>query len=285
MEANDLKDFSLQTTDFSSIEKLQDLAIVNRYFGMVLNIGPYRDNFIKVGEPYRFVEGRILWVTGGDAYFEQTLEEHYIKKGDIVLLAPETIMELNECSKDFTMTGVIYKENVAVNKSLIIHANGEAWEETMKLANSLWDIARRTPFRRDTVNHIVRAIISDIEDWGIAEQEATPEEKVSRYGRIFSQFRKMVNENCCKHRDIPFYAKELAVSPNHLSRLVAKESGKPAMYWINRAILVWAKVLLKDKNNSICDVAERLNFPDQSAFSFYFKRETGMTPSKYRKAD
>ena len=75
MKTGILNDFSLRTTDFSSLENLKDLAFVNEYFGMILNIGPYRDNFIRVGQPYRFVEGRILWVTGGSADFELTLEE------------------------------------------------------------------------------------------------------------------------------------------------------------------------------------------------------------------
>lgn len=285
MKTKDLKDFSLQTTDFSSIEGLRGEAIVNRHFGMMLNIGPYRNNFIKIGEPYRFVEGRILWVTGGDAYFDLTLEEYHMEKGDIVLLAPEAIIELKECSKDFTMMGVICKECVPVSKNLILHANDEAWGETVRLADLLWGIASQTPFRRDTVNHMLSAIISDIEDWSMTEQEAAPKEKESRSKRIFNMFKKKVNEHCCQHRDIPFYAKELALSPHHLSRLVSKESGETAMFWINRAILVRAKVLLKDKENTICDVAEKLNFPDQSAFSTYFKRETGMTPSQYRKAD
>ncbi len=109
MKSSVLNDFSLQTTDFSSLENLPNLAFVNEYFGMVLNIGPYRNNFIRIGHPYRFVEGRILWVTEGNADFELTLEEYHIEKGDIILLAPETIMELKSCSDAFTMMGIIYK--------------------------------------------------------------------------------------------------------------------------------------------------------------------------------
>ncbi len=57
------------------------------------------------------------------------------------------------------------------------------------------------------------------------------------------------------------------------------------MYWINRATLIQAKVLLKNKDILVSEVADRLNFPSQSAFGFFFKRETGMTPSEYQKAD
>ena len=57
------------------------------------------------------------------------------------------------------------------------------------------------------------------------------------------------------------------------------------MYWLNRATLIQAKVLLKKKNMLVSEVADRLNFPSQSAFGYFFKRETGMTPTEYQKAD
>ena len=57
------------------------------------------------------------------------------------------------------------------------------------------------------------------------------------------------------------------------------------MYWINRATLIQTKVLLKKKNMLVSEVDDRLNFPSQSAFGYLFKRETGMTPTEYQKAD
>lgn len=285
MKAGVLNDFSLQTTDFSSLENLPDLAFVNEYFGMILNIGPYRDNFIRVGQPYRFVEGRILWVTEGSADFELTLEEYHIEKGDIILLAPESIMELKSCSDSFTMMGIIYKENIPVGKNLIIHAGENDWHETVRLANILWYIARHTPFRRETVSNIVSAIISDMQDINRAEQELAPKKRKTRQELVFSKFKKLVNEHCSRHRTIPFYADELNLTPHYLSSLIAKISGKSVMYWINRATLIQAKVLLKNKDMLVSEVADRLNFPSQTAFGYFFKRETGMTPTEYQKAD
>lgn len=42
---------------------------------------------------------------------------------------------------------------------------------------------------------------------------------------------------------------------------------------------------MKKKNMLVSEVADRLNFPSQSAFGYFFKRETGMTPTEYQKAD
>lgn len=283
MKAGVLNEFSLQTTDFSSLDNLPDLAFVNDHIAMLLDIGTYRDNFVKVGTPYRLVEGRILWVTRGSANLELTLDEYHIKKGDIVLLAPETILELKSCSDDYSMIGVMYKENMPINKNLIIHPEESDWHETMRLANILWNIARRTPFRLETVSNIVAAIISDIQDINRAEQEMAPKKRKTRQELVFSKFKKLVNEHCSRHRTIPFYAYELNLTPHYLSSLIAKISGQSVMYWINRATLIQAKVLLKNKDILVSEVADRLNFPSQSAFGYFFKRETGMTPSEYQK--
>lgn len=285
MKAGILNDFSLQTTDFSSLDNLPDLAFVNEHIAMLLDIGNYRENFVKAGIPYRLVEGRILWVTKGCADIELTLDEYHIKKGDIILLAPETIMELKSCSDDYSMIGVMYKENIPINNNIIIHPGDSDWRETMRLANILWDVARRTPFRRDTVNHIVSAIISDIQDINRAEQELTPKKRMTRQELVFSKFKKLVNEHCCRHRTIPFYADELNLTPHYLSSLIARVSGRSVMHWINRATLLQAKVLLRDRDIRVGEVADRLNFPTSSAFGYFFKRETGMTPSEYRKGD
>lgn len=285
MKAGTLNDFSLQNTDFSSLENLPDLAFVNEHFGMILNVGPYRYNFIKVGQPYRFIEGRILWVTEGWADIEMTLDRYRLHKGDIVLLAPETILELKANSPEYNMIGVIYKVDIPVSKNLIINATESDWHETIRLAQILWDIARHTPFRRDTLNHLLSAIISYIQDINRAEQEQNPKKRMTRQEQVFSKFKKLVNEHCSRHRTIPFYADELALTPHYLSSLIAKTSGQSVMYWINRATLIQAKVLLNNKDILVSEVAYRLNFPSQSAFGTFFKRETGMTPGEYRKSD
>lgn len=285
MKKGALNDFSLRTNDFSSLAGLPDLAFVNEHFGMFLNIGPYRDRFVRPGQPYRFVEGRIMWITGGSADLELTLEEYHVSKGDIMLLAPESIVEQKSCSDDFTMMGIIYKEDMPVDKSLIIHAGEDGWQETVRLADILWDVARQAPFRLVTVGHLLSAIISCIQDMGRAELERNTSKVKTRQEQVFGSFKKLVNEHCRRHRNIRFYADELALTPHYLSGLVAATSGRSVMWWINRATLVQAKVLFRSKDTLVSEVAERLNFPSLSAFGTFFKRETGMTPSEYQRAD
>lgn len=281
--ANVLNEFSLSGTDFSSIENAPQLAIVNEHFGMILGVGPYREHFIKAGQPYRFLEGRILMVTDGTAICELNLEAHHLEKGDIVLLMPETVMELQECSEDFNLIGIIYKEHLSATKNILLHATPQEWQESLRLVTALWEIAHHDPFREETVRLLISAIIHNIQDINRVEEERQPSIQLSRQEQLFKQFKRLVNEHGHRERSIPFYADRLVITPHYLSTLVSKVSGHSVMYWINRVTILQAKVLLKDKNMMASEIADQLNFPSPSAFGMFFKRETGMTPGEYKK--
>lgn len=279
------KDFSLEGTDFSCFADRPDLAIVNEHFGMTWNMGKYRERFIAERQPYRFVEGRIILILEGEAECELSLDHYNIHKGNVLLLEPDTIVELKSCSDDYSGIGIICNDIDSISENIILSPDPKDWDEIMALVDSLWDIARRVPFRRETVRHLLSCIISDILDIDRAKSERRPVKKEKRREQIFSRFKKLVNENCDRHRSIPFYADKLALTPHYLSSLISNVSGQSVMYWINRAAILQAKVLLKDKEMLVYEVAERLNFPSQSAFGLFFKRETGMTPGQYRNAN
>lgn len=279
---NILNEFSLSGTDFSSVENVPQLAIVNEHFGMILGVGSYREQFIKKGQPYRFIEGRILMVSEGMATCELNLETYHIEKGDIVLLMPETVMELRECSDDFNLIGIIYKEHLSATKNILLHATPKEWQETLRLVTALWDIAHHNPFRTETVRLIISAIIHNIQDINRLEEKCQPSVQFTRQEQLFQQFKKFVNDYGHRERNIPFYANLLAITPHYLSTLVSKISGQSVMYWINRVTILHAKVLLKDDKLMASEIADHLNFSSPSAFGMFFKRETGMTPGEYR---
>jgi len=55
------------------------------------------------------------------------------------------------------------------------------------------------------------------------------------------------------------------------------------MQWINQAVILEAKVLLKHSDLLVFQISDELGFPNPSFFSKFFKRMTGMTPAEYQK--
>lgn len=79
------------------------------------------------------------------------------------------------------------------------------------------------------------------------------------------------------------YAAQAGISQNYLSRQVKQSTGRSVGDWIDAVRIVRAKKLLSETNLPIIDVATAVGLADQSYFARFFKRETGQTPSEFRK--
>ena len=70
-------------------------------------------------------------------------------------------------------------------------------------------------------------------------------------------FIEQLNTHRGKH-ELSFYAERMNISPQYLSRLVFETSGTAASDWINRAVTLQAKLLLRSSDLTIEQIAEEL---------------------------
>ena len=106
----------------------------------------------------------------------------------------------------------------------------------------------------------------------------------SRKQELNLLFQNLVFRYYKEHRNVQFYADTLCVSSKHLTETIKEVTGRTSGEWIEEAVILEAKVLLRDQRISVAQVAEDINFPDQSSFGKYFKKHTGLSPSDYRMA-
>lgn len=78
-------------------------------------------------------------------------------------------------------------------------------------------------------------------------------------------------------------AEHLAVSPNYLSQTLNQTLGESFFDFINRWRVEHAKAGLLNSRASVLDVAMEAGFNARSSFYKAFKKETGQTPTEYRK--
>jgi AraC-like DNA-binding protein len=107
--------------------------------------------------------------------------------------------------------------------------------------------------------------------------------ELSRKEELFEQFLKLLLQHCGQQHSVTFYAEELCITPQYLSLALKSVSGKSANKWIEDALIVEAKLLLRKPRTTIQQVADMLNFVDQSTFGKFFKKNAGLSPSEYRK--
>ncbi|MDP3180736.1 MAG: AraC family transcriptional regulator [Bacteroidota bacterium] len=99
---------------------------------------------------------------------------------------------------------------------------------------------------------------------------------------LVKRFFHLVEENHQKNLSLSDYSRMIGVTPNHLTQTVKLLTGKTSSQIIKAKQLLEIKRLLVHTNLSVSEIANQLHFEDQSYFSKFFKRETGITPIQYR---
>ncbi|MEO1262920.1 MAG: helix-turn-helix domain-containing protein [Bacteroidota bacterium] len=82
-------------------------------------------------------------------------------------------------------------------------------------------------------------------------------------------------------------AGRLSISPNHLSQIINEKIGQKFLDFVNQYRVEEAKRLLADEKMShltILSIAYDAGFNSKTAFYSAFKKQTGSSPSKYRKS-
>ncbi|MCP9765545.1 helix-turn-helix domain-containing protein [Lacihabitans soyangensis] len=99
---------------------------------------------------------------------------------------------------------------------------------------------------------------------------------------ITEQFKKALSKYIYEKNKITDYAELLSISPNHLNKCVKNTLGKSAHDLLNEMLLLEAKVLLKQTNLNVTEIAYKIGKNEVTDFARFFKTQTGMRPSEYR---
>ena len=100
--------------------------------------------------------------------------------------------------------------------------------------------------------------------------------------KLAGRFNKLVSQHYLDKRQVSDYAQMLGVSANHLNKTVKENTGHTASEAIREMLLQEAKSLLRYTDNSIAEIAYRLDFSDPASFNRFFKSMTGETPLMFR---
>lgn len=104
----------------------------------------------------------------------------------------------------------------------------------------------------------------------------------ARGEQLFDKFMSLVKAHHTQQRSVRFYASKMCLTPNYMSGIIKAYTGKSASEWIDEYVILEAKIMLRDTELNIQQIAYRLNFPNQSSFGKYFKQHVGTGPRQYR---
>lgn len=101
--------------------------------------------------------------------------------------------------------------------------------------------------------------------------------------RYFQDFQKSIKRSFQDAKTIVTYARELKITPVHLNRVCHQVVGMSALQVVHDFLIQQAKTYLRGTDYSISEITYFLNLKDPAYFTRFFKRQTGMTPSDFRR--
>ncbi len=168
----------------------------------------------------------------------------------------------------------------------VCHLTAEAMEETMVIYKLMKDKIEETdnPFRKGALLGYAQVLTFNAYKYLLETDfnSAGLQRKSGRQQELYAQFMEQVKKAYIKERSISYYADKLCITPKYLSRIVYKVTGRFAGDWIADFVILEAKALIKSRKYTIQQIADMLNFANQSFFGKYFKSKVGCSPSEYQ---
>jgi len=279
-----------KTINYVSVENmsLNDLVcgdahfFHNQHLSIIINGRPRNSTFLRKETIYHVAEARLLLFLEGWSVVNLDLDNQRFQQGDVLLLPADSIVELKDYSNDLRVIVFVIREELPIDENIVLPASPEDFQHLLKMAFLTWDLAQHTPFHKEVVLPIVQAMVANIQCLHKDKNATAITNMAVRQQQLFQNFKCLVHQHCEVQRNIPFYAEQLHITPHYLSAVIKEISGQSVMFWLNRAVILRAKVLLNTKGMMIYEIADRLNFSSPSAFHNFFKRITGLTPKEYQ---
>ncbi|GAB3224665.1 helix-turn-helix domain-containing protein [Spirosoma arcticum] len=137
------------------------------------------------------------------------------------------------------------------------------------------------PFKLDLVSFCLLAMFTELKRFTQLQTKVQENSAL----RITRQYKDALSQYIYQKQSVTDYANLLAVSPNHLNKCVKSATGKSAQDLLNDMILLEAKVLLRQSDFPISEIAQRITGQNPSDFTRFFRAKTGFTPKEYKKLD
>lgn len=138
-------------------------------------------------------------------------------------------------------------------------------------------------YRKELVATLILAMFYDLSNVITRFNSGLEDANISS-ASLFTRFLHLVETNFRTERRVGWYARQLCISPKHLSETIKNASKRTPNEWIDSYVTLEMRTLLKNSSKSIKEIAQLLHFPNQSFMGKYFKEHVGMSPSQFRKS-
>ena len=266
-----------------------DLLLTEHINEVPMPTEPRYMNFILIG-----------LCTKGEVMYQLDTIKQEINPGDILVVSDRHIVDSYQHSEDMEglcmiMSVNFFREiiqNVRDISSLFLfsrlHPVMSLGQEEIQTFKEYFQVIKekigdkRNRFQKDLITSLLLAMFYDLSN--IIYRRKKGEKPKSRQEIIFTRFIKLVEQNFRHERRVSWYASEQKITPKYLSESVKSVSHRTPNEWIDYYTILELRVKLRNTLKPIKEIADELNFPNQSFLGKFFKDRVGMSPSQYRKS-
>lgn len=259
-------------------------------------------HYLRIHDVPMHVDGYLIGIcTQGTIQMEINLEVYKGSVHSMIITTPHPVLKVLQTSTDFRCRFIVFSRRFLTANYLnphlldmfqfctagaipVVHLRPEEAEQLQAQFVYIWERFRKTghPFRKEITGNLLMALLYDFEA-AYQTHFRTVQKKMSRKEELNLKFHELLFRHFRQEHGVRFYADKLFVTPKYLTEIVKEVTGRSAGEWVDAALAVEAQALLQNPELSIQQVANTLNFPDQSSFGKFFKKQVGTAPLAYRK--
>jgi len=259
----------------------------------VSRIEDYKNHLKLPTPPHRRSVYFFLFITDGQVVRRKDLTKFELKRDSCFCLSADQITSIDFVSQDAAgfymhfLPEIFNHPNLKVDliKDFPFFSN---WNEPHfeinddKKIKNLFEILIKEHLNenKEVLPFYLMTLLSEIKN--LAQINHNKKQDASSI--LTYKYKNALSEFIYSKKTVSEYADYLSVTPNHLLKCVKNTTGKTAHELLDEMRILESKVLLKQTDKSISEIADAIGKEDPSDFSRFFKLKTGQTPNQYRKA-
>lgn len=250
------------------------------------------------GEPYVAPYFVISLNLKGWARLEYDMQDMRFEKNDVAIVHVNHAISPISSSPDYhaillVMSSRLRQEMKNLTPSVFMGFYQYVWQPQFRLTDeqhanifSLMRLIKNVsesdmPSRESILKGLLHILATFLMDY--RRQNGYNDPPLTRGHELFIRFHQAIVEHYRESREVRFYADLFCLSPKHFASVIKQQTGIMASDWISNYVMIQAKTMLHDEQQlSVQQISRLLGFPDQSAFSRFFKANAGISPSEFR---
>lgn len=244
--------------------------------------------------PHRRSVNFFLFVTKGLAVRSKGLTKYEIKSNSFFCLSADQITSLDYVSEEIEGFYCHFKSEIfqdlyqktdfetefpffqLTNEPLIEIENSERFILLLQILET--EYRKSQTVRWELIPKYLHILFSELK----LTSSILPNNTFSAASQLTQRYKNALSRNIYDLKTVIEFADLLSISPNHLNKCVKQTVGKSAHELLEEMRILEAKVLLKQTDMSIAEIAFKIGKFEPSDFTRFFKSKTNFTPKQYR---